>query len=218
MKPSSAQAGRPFTRRSAISNALLGNPVAARQQASEALELSSGRDVSYAAAFAFASIGDTPRAQELASGLAMKYPQDTSVQFNYLPALRGLFALNQKDPQKATEILQAALPNELGIPAVAFISYYGHFYPAYVRGQAYLALNRGADATAEFQKILQHRGLLKTDPLSAMARLQLARALVMSGDAAKAKDAYRDLLAVWKDADANLTVLQRAKAEYARLQ
>ena len=74
-----------------------------------------------------------------------------------------------------------------------------------MRGQAYLALNRGADATAEFQRILQHRGLLKTDSLGAIARLQLARALVTSGDAAKAKDGYRDLLAVWKDADARLT-------------
>jgi tetratricopeptide (TPR) repeat protein len=141
--------------------------------------------------------------------LDKRFPEDTVVRFNYLPALRGQIALNRNDVPKSFEFLQAATPYELGG--------YAGLYPAYVRGEAYLAANRGSEAAAEFQKILDHRGIVLNDPIGALAHLQIGRAYAVQGDTAKARAAYQDFLALWKDADPDIPVLIFAKAEYAKL-
>ncbi|MEO7142844.1 MAG: hypothetical protein ABI165_05005, partial [Bryobacteraceae bacterium] len=202
----------------AVWEAFFGNAPAARRSAEEALKLSKSRDVEYAAAFALALVGDSARAQSYADDLDRRYPEDTSVQFNYLPALRARLALNHGEPSRAIELLQAAVPNELCITAIAFNGLFlGAFYPVYVRGEAYLAAHRGAEAATEFQKILDHRGLVFADPIGALAHLQLGRAFALSGDMAKARTAYRDFLTLWKDADPDIPILKQAKAAYAKL-
>ena len=110
-----------------------------------------------------------------------------------------------------------ATPYENAVPGISFFGFYGAFYPAYVRGEAYLATHRGTEAAAEFQKILDHRGLVLADPVGAMARLQLGRAFALSGDKNKARAAYRELLELWKNADSDIPILKQAKAEYAGL-
>ena len=201
----------------AVWDAFFGNTPEARQRAA-ALELSKGRDVEYAAAFALAVAGDSARAQTLASDLEKRFPEDTSVRFNYLPALRALLALNHGEPAKAIEMLQIAVPYELAVPGVDFNAFFGGFYPVYVRGEAYLAAHQGAEAAAEFQKILDHRGIVGCDPIGALAHLQLGRAFALSGDKTRAKAAYQDFLTLWKHADPEIPIFKQAKAECARLQ
>ena len=171
----------------ALWEAFFGNAPEARQSAMAALELSKDRDVEYGAAFALALSGDSPRAQTLANDLEKRFPEDTSVRFSYLPALRALLALNHGEPAKAIELLQVAVPYELGAPPSSFHGFFGALYPVYVRGEAYLAAHQGAEAAAEFQKILDHRGIVVSDPIGALAHLQLGRAFALSGDKTKAK-------------------------------
>jgi tetratricopeptide (TPR) repeat protein len=201
----------------AVWEAFYGNAVAARQSANKALMLGRGRDVDYAAAFALALSGDLPRSRALAEDLAREYPEDTSVQFIYLPTLRALFSLNGHDPAAAIQALQIALRYDLALGAVGFRGRFGGLYPIYVRGQAYLAAQQPAAAAAEFQRILDHRSIVLVDPMDALARLQLARALALAGDTVKAKGVYEDLLRLWKNADPDIRVLEQAQAEYARL-
>jgi tetratricopeptide (TPR) repeat protein len=118
----------------------------------------------------------------------------------------------------AIEQLQAAHTYEFADPAISFLAYFGSLYPVYARGEAYLAAHKDAEAAAEFQKILDHRGLVLADPMAARARLELGRAWAESGDIVKAKASYTDFLALWKDADPDIPILKQAKAEYARLQ
>jgi len=150
--------------------------------------------------------------------LEAQYPEDTALRFSYLPALRGLLALNHGKPSRAIELLRVAVPYDLGQPRSKIQGFFGSLYPIYVRGEAYLAAKRGTDAAAEFQKILDHRGIVDSDPIGALAHLQLGRAYTLSGDKIKAKAAYQDFLALWKDADPDIPIFQRAKREYARLQ
>ena len=201
----------------AVWEALFGNAPAARRSASAALELSNGRDVEYGTAFALAVAGDLQRARSLAADLQKRFPEDTSVQFNYLPALGALFALSRHEPRKAIEVLEVDVPYELAVPPIDFNEFFGGLYPVYVRGEAYLAAHRGPEAAAQFQKILDHRGIVAGDPIGALARVQLGRAYAMAGDAAKAKVSYQDFLALWKDADSDIPILKEAKAEYAKL-
>ncbi len=182
-----------------------------------ALDLSTGRDVAYAAAFALALTGELSRSQDLSKELESRYPQDTTVQISYLPALRGLIALQQGKPADALQKLEPALSNEFALPGTAFFASFGSLYPAYVRGQTYLAAKRPADAAVEFRKIISHRGLVMEDPVDALARLQLARALVASGDTVRARVAYQDFLALWKDADPDIPILTQARAEHTKL-
>jgi tetratricopeptide (TPR) repeat protein len=182
-----------------------------------ALELSKGRDVEYGAAFALALAGDFSRSQALASDLEKRFPEDTSVQFSYLPALRGLFALNRHEPQKAVELLQAAAPHDFAVPPIDFNTFFGGLYPVYVRGEAYLAAHQSTQAVTEFQKILDHRGIVAGDPVGALARLQLGRVFALLGDKIKAKTAYQDFLTLWEDADPDIPILTQARAEYAKL-
>jgi hypothetical protein len=173
--------------------------------------------VEYGAAVALAIAGDSGRSQTIAADLARRFPEDTAVQFSYLPVLRALLALNHGEPAKAIELLQLTVPYELGAPPSAFFGFFGALYPAHVRGEAYLAAHQGADAATEFRKILDRRGVVINDPIGALARLQLGRACAMSGDKTNAKAAYQDFLSLWKDADPDIPILKQARAEYARL-
>ena len=202
---------------SALRESLFGNAHAARQSAMAALELSKGREVEYGTAFALVLSGDSVRTQALANDLERRFQEDTSVRFSYMPALRARLALNHGEPSKAIELLRIAVPYELGAPRSSFFGFFGTFYPVYTRGEAYLAARQGTEAAAEFQKILDHRGIVVSDPVGALARLQLARAFALSGDTAKAKSAYQDFLTLWKDADSDIPVLKQAKAEFAKL-
>jgi eukaryotic-like serine/threonine-protein kinase len=197
----------------AVWEAFFGNSSEAGKRAMAALDLSKNQEVLYGAAFALALSGHSSGAQTLADVLASRFPQDTSVRFSYLPALRARLALNRGDVSKAFEVLQSAVAHELGASRALF----GALYPIYVRGEAHLAAQQGAEAAADFQKILEHRGIVVSDPVGAMARLQLGRALVLSGDKTKAKAAYQDFLALWNDADPDIPIFKQAKAEYAKL-
>jgi len=202
----------------AVREALFGNAPEARRRAAAVLEFSGNQDAEYGAALALALVGESARSQKLADEMDKRSPEDTIVQLNYLPVLRAIIALNRGDPSKAIELLQAAAPYELGYLGADTIGFVGSLYPIYTRGEAYLAAKRGAEAAAEFQKILDHRGIVATDPIGALAHLQSGRAFVLSGDKAKAKTAYQDFLTLWKDADPDIPILKQAKAEYARLQ
>jgi tetratricopeptide (TPR) repeat protein len=193
----------------ALREALFGNAAEAQQRAAAALALSTGRDVQYGAALALAMAGDAARAQVLADDLARRFPEDTVVQFNYLPTIQAQLALVSNDASKAIGTLQSAAPYELGS--------IGTLYPVYVRGQAYLAGHQGNEAAAEFQKILDHRGVVQNAPIGALAHLGLARAHALQGDSAKSRTAYNDFLTLWKGADPNIPILLEARAEYAKL-
>jgi ATP/maltotriose-dependent transcriptional regulator MalT len=169
--------------------------------------------VEYGAAFALAQAGDLAQAEMLADDIEKRSPEDTSARFSYLPTLRAVFALQHGDAAKAVQELESATANELGQPRLLI----GPMYPVYVRGEAYLAEGRGAEAAAEFTKILDHRGVVVSDPVGALARLELARAYRMAGDRVQAKTAYEDFLALWKNADADLTLLAQAKRENGEL-
>ena len=201
----------------ALWEAFFGNAPAARRRAAEALELSKDREVEYGAAVALTIAGDSGRSQTIAADLERRFPEDTAVQFSYLPVLRALLALNHGEPAKAIELLQITVPYELGSPPSAFFGFFGPLYPVYVRGEAYLAAHQGPEAAAEFRKILDHRGVVINDPIGALAHLQLGRAFAMSGDKTKAKAAYQDFLSLWKDADPDIPIFKQAKSEYARL-
>jgi serine/threonine protein kinase/Flp pilus assembly protein TadD len=202
----------------AVWEALFGNAPAASRSARVALDLSGDREVEYGAAFALALAGDSARAQTLANDLEKRFGEDTSVRFAYLPEIRALVALNRRSPSTALDLLESAAPYELGEPRSSIHGYFGALYPIYVRGEAYLAAHQGAKAAVEFQKILDHRGIVVSDPIGALARLQLGRAFAMSGDKTKAKTAYQDFLSLWKDADLDIPTLKQAKEEYAKLQ
>ena len=169
-----------FEAATAVWEAFYGNAAAARQSAAKALELGRGREVDYAAAFALALSGDLPQSRALAEDLAREFPEDTSVQFMYLPTLRALFSLNTHDPAAAIQALQTASRYDLALGGVGFIGRFGGLYPIYVRGLASLAARQPAEAAPEFQRILDHRSIVLVDPMDAMARLQLARALALS--------------------------------------
>jgi tetratricopeptide (TPR) repeat protein len=156
--------------------------------------------------------------QTLANDLETRFPEDTAVKFNYLPALRALFALSDKDPRHAIELLQVAAPYELGSPQSSFFGFFGAMYPVYVRGLAYLAAHRGDEAAAEFQKILDHPGIVLSDPISPVVHYQLGRAYAASGEMEKATLAYHDFLTLWKDADREIPLLKEASAEYEKAQ
>jgi DNA-binding winged helix-turn-helix (wHTH) protein/tetratricopeptide (TPR) repeat protein len=206
-----------FETRVALRDAFFGNAPAAKRSAMEALALARNREVQYGAAFALALSGDSSRAQTLANDLEKNFPEDTAVRFSYMPSVRALLALNHGDPAKAIELLQIAVPNELGQPRSAINGFFGALYPVYVRGQAYLASRQDAQAAGEFQRILDHRGTVVSDPISVLAHLQLGRAYALSGDTTRAKVAYHDFLTLWKDADPDIPILKQAKAEYAKL-
>ena len=204
----------------AMREALFGNALAARQRAGDAVELSKSRDVEYGAAFALALSGDSSRSQKLAEDLSRRFPEDTIVRFTYVPTIRALVALNHSQPSKAIELLQTAISYEGGTPIEGgseFLLGAGSFYPAYVRGLAYLASHHGTEAAAEFEKILDHRGVVLCDPIGALAYVQVARTYALSGDKTKAKSAFQDFFTMWKDADPDIPIFKQVKAEYTKV-
>jgi len=201
----------------ALREALFGNPAAALQRVDAALVLSTNaRDVEFASAMALARSGQAARAQTLADSLAKSFPQDTIVKFNYLPTIRAQFAVDHHNSPEAIEALDIAAPFEFGQPGDA--SFMPALYPVYVRGEAYLSAHQGREAAAEFEKILNHRGVVTNEPIGALAHLGLARAYVLQGDTVKARAAYQDFLTHWKDADPDIPIFIAAKSESARLQ
>jgi eukaryotic-like serine/threonine-protein kinase len=207
-----------YSATSGLREALFGNAKEARQRSSLALTRSTGIDVQYASALASAYAGDTGRAQGLTDELNKRFPEVTTVQLNYLPTVRAKLALNRRNPSEALEILRTAVPYELGTTTFSGEYAWNGLYPVFVRGEAYLAAHEGSAAAAEFQRILDHRGIVWNSPIGALAHLQLGRAYVMAEDTAKAKSAYQDFLTLWKDADPDIPILKQAKAEYAKLQ
>jgi eukaryotic-like serine/threonine-protein kinase len=156
--------------------------------------------------------GNNTRAQSLADDLARRYPGDTLLNTNFLPTIRAQIALNRHDPANAVDLLESASQYELSD------QWWGFLGPIYVRGEAYLMARRGAEAAAEFQKIIDHRGITANSPAGALAHLQLGRAFALMGDNNKARTEYQNFLMLWKDADLEIPALKQAKAEYAKLQ
>jgi hypothetical protein len=193
----------------ALREALAGNVQGARQHAALALKHPAYRGRRYVVGCALAYAGENAQEASLIEDLGRDFPQDTVVQFAYLPTLRAKLALNSGKSAEAIESLKSALPYELGTVVL---------YPTYVRGEAYLAASQGREAALEFQKILDHRGLLLNDIIGALSHLQIGRAYALEGDSAKAKAAYQDFLTLWKDADPDVAILKQAKTEYAKLQ
>ena len=201
----------------AVCEAQFENFAAAQRWARSALDLAKNRDVGYAAGFALSLSGDLAASQRRAEDLAKRFPEDTPVQFEYLPTLRALSANSRRAPLDAVKELETAIPFDLALPGTAMFAKFGGLYPAYVRGLGYLQAGRGREAASEFQKMLDHRGIVLADPIGALAHLQLGRAYTVAGDGPKAKSAYQDFLTLWKDADRDIPILIRAKAEYAKL-
>jgi tetratricopeptide (TPR) repeat protein len=203
----------------AVWEAACGNAAEGKRYATAALERSTGRDVEFTAALAHGLAGGSPQSEALAEDLDRRFPEDTFAKFTYVPVLRGLAELRRGKPVESVELLQTALRYELAVTGLNFPQFYlGGLYSAYVRGEALRAMRRHADAAAEFQKILDHRGLVGLDPIGTLVHLQLGRALAMSGDASRARSAYEAFLMLWKDADADVPILKSATAEYQRLQ
>jgi eukaryotic-like serine/threonine-protein kinase len=199
----------------AVREAEFGNVAAARQGVAAALALSPGRDVEMLSALALARSGETARAKTIVAELEKNYPSHTVLKVYWLPTIKAAVELDANNTAQSLVFLEAAAPYELGGPPQFQL---GTLYPAYIRGQAYLAAHNGTAAAAEFQKFLDHRGIVINFPLGALAHLGLARAYALSGDTAKAKTAYNDFLTLWKDADPDIPILKQAKAEYAKLQ
>ena len=201
----------------AVYEAFYGDTGLAKHSADAALKLSSGRDVVYAAAFALARAGEYSRAEALAVDLSKRFPEDTSVQFSYLPTLRALFALHRNEPAKAVEELEPAVQQEYAQTGVSFFAFFGNLYPTYVRGQAYVAQKNYPAAIAEFQKIVDHPGLVLSDPMGVITRVELARAYAAMGDKTKTAEMYKQVVEMWKEADKN-PVIDQVKNEAVRVQ
>ncbi|HXX13452.1 MAG TPA: protein kinase [Candidatus Eremiobacteraceae bacterium] len=192
-----------------------GNRGQALADTKAALKLAPNRDVRAISALVLARAGDTTGAEKLTADLDKAFPLDTLVQRYWLPTVRAAVSLEQKDPNRAIELLKVANPIELSSITADLTIF---LCPAYVRGEAYLMLRDGNRAAAEFQKFIDHRGVVMNFPWGALARLGLARAYAMEGNTAKARAAYQDFLQLWKDADPDIPILKQAKAEYAKLQ
>jgi len=189
-----------------VLEASLGNIQEAHQKATEALTSPVDRDVKMSIASALALCGDTNRAQKLIDELAKDSPLDTLLNNVSLPVARAIIELQHNNPTRAISLLEAASPYDLA-----------DYGPLYVRGEAFRSAHEGAKAAAEYQKILDHRGIDPLSPVYAMARLGLGRAYALQDQTAKARTAYQDFLALWKDADPDIPILKQAKEEYEKL-
>jgi tetratricopeptide (TPR) repeat protein/predicted Ser/Thr protein kinase len=227
IRADSKETGAIWQENAAIEQAAYGNPAEARQVAAEALKLApTSQGVEVEAALAFAMAGDTARAESMAQDLGKRFPLDTQMHSLWLPAIQAQLALDKKNPAAALNALQAASPMELG--QVQFVANMSCLYHVYVRGEAYLAAGQGKEAAAEFQKIIDHSGIVWNCWTGALAHLGVARANALQSrtsegadrDAARVRAlaAYKDFLTLWKDADPGIPILKQAKAEYAKLQ
>ncbi len=193
-----------FSGKAAMVEAVCGN---FRLAQASARQIAPSRSVE--AAIALALSGDTPRAQAYVDEVARRYPSNLWFDTFERPLVQAAIEIQQGNPSKAIDLLEPLSPYGLGWGRPLF--------PIYLRGQAYLGARRGKEAAADFQKILDHRGVDSTSPFYALAHLGLARAWAQAGDTAQSRRAYEDFLAVWKDADPDIPILLEAKAEYARL-
>ncbi|MGA9883377.1 MAG: tetratricopeptide repeat protein [Candidatus Acidiferrales bacterium] len=193
----------------AVNEGLEGDSGEAKDWAARALKAAGGRAVQANAALGLALAGSADEAKKIADDLNGNFPEDTFVQNGYIPEIRAVLAIHQGNAQEAIDFLRAASPYELGFQL--------RLTPAYLRGQAYLAAHNGAGAASEFQKILDHPGVVVNSPVDSLAHLGLARAYALEGDKAKAQTAYQDFLALWQHADPDVPILKQAKAEYAKL-
>ena len=228
IKADSKETGAIWQAIAAQREAVYGNSAEARQSAAEALKLdATSQGVGVEAGLAFAMAGDTARAESMAQDLGKRYPVDTQVQSLWLPPIQAQIALNKKNPAAALSALQPATsPLELG--QIGFVANLSCMYPTYVRGDAYLAAGQGAAAAVEFQKIIDHSGIVWNCWTGALARLGVARANALEAKTSQGADAdaarvralaaYKDFLALWKDADPEIPILVAAKSEYAKLQ
>ena len=201
----------------AVWEAFCGDTLGAKQDAEAALMLSDAREVAYAAGLGLGVSGEISRSDALASDLEKRFPEDTFAKFTYVPVLRSVSALHRGRPSDSIEQLQIALRYENAANGLDFNSYLGGLHSAYLRGEAFMAAHQYPEAAAEYQKVLDHRGIVGADPIGALAHLQLGRVFVSSGDKVKAKAAYRDFLTLWKDADPDVPILRQANGEYAKL-
>jgi serine/threonine protein kinase/tetratricopeptide (TPR) repeat protein len=199
----------------ALREALVGNSNLAQEGAAAALRLTNSRDVQFLAVMAYAAGGDASKAQTLVDDSKKRFPEDTVAQFIEIPTIEGQIALTHHDSSKALEILQSSSRYELGQIGAGGLT--PALYPVWVRAEAYRLAGQGAEAAREYQKILDHRGAVTNGIIGALAHLGMARAYVLQGDTAKARVAYQDFLALWKDADADIPILVAAKSEYAKL-
>ena len=199
----------------ATREALFGNSEDAKNAAGSAIKLSKDRDVLYGAAFAFAWTGTEPQATTIVHDLEKHFPEDTFVNGIYLPTLRAILARTHHDSSRADELLHTTAQYEMSVPGTWF-GFFGMMYPTYVRGMAYLDAHEADKAAAEFKKIVEHRGFVASDPMGALASLQLARSLSMQGNAGAAESEYRKIRAIWKGADQDAPVIRQAKLESVR--
>jgi tetratricopeptide (TPR) repeat protein len=206
-----------FETRPALWDAFFEDSIDARRTATNAMALAGNREVNYGAALALALSGDSTQAEKLANDLEKRYPEDTSVKFSYLPVIRAAVAMHHGEPLKAIDALQVSVPYEMGSPRSSQTGFFGSLYPVFFRGEALLAAHKGTEAANEFQKILSHRGITIGDPVLVLAHVGLARAYALSGEPAKARAQYEEFFALWKNADPDCPILQRATAEYRNL-
>jgi eukaryotic-like serine/threonine-protein kinase len=226
IRADSKESGAIWLGNAALREAAFANATDAKQEAAKGLNLyPASQGVELEAALAFAMAGDTVRAESLGQDLNKRFPLDTQMQSLWLPAITAQLALNRKNPAVALNALQAATPIELGL--IPFVANLSCLYPTYIRGEAYLAAGQGSAAAAEFQKILDHSGIVWNCWTGALAHLGVARANALRSRTAEGADAdaarvralaaYKDFLALWKDADPDIPILKQAKAEYAKL-
>jgi len=227
IRADSKESGAIWQANAALQQAAYANAAEARQSAADALKLApASQGVEVESALAFAMAGDTARTESLAQDLGKRFPLDTQMQSLWLPAIQAQLALNKKNPAAALNTLQAASPIELG--SIQFVANLSCLYHVYVRGEAYLAAGQGSTAAAEFQKILDHSGIVWNCWTGALAHLGVARANALQAKTSRGADAdaarvralaaYKDFLALWKDADPDIPILKEAKAEYAKLE
>jgi tetratricopeptide (TPR) repeat protein/predicted Ser/Thr protein kinase len=219
------EAGAIWYENAALREGALGNVLEAKQAAADGLKLSpTGQAVNVEAALAYAMAGDTARAESMAQDLNKRFPLDTQLHSLWLPAIRAQVALDRRNPSAAIDSLQAAIPIELG--QIAFVANLSCLYPTYIRSEAYLAAGQGQPAAAEFQKILDHSGIVWNCWTGSLARLGVGRANALEAKTSQGADAdaartralaaYEDFLTLWKDADPDIPILKQAKAEYAK--
>ena len=209
------EAAAEYQSHSAVREALAGDMPSAKRDAQTALALSAGRQVEGFSAIALGLAGDSAQAERLAADLGKRFSEDTVVKFDYLPMIQAATALHSSDGNKAIDALSASAPYELGEtnPSFTFA-----LYPVYLRGEAYLAAKQGAAAVSEFQKILDHAGVVGNEPLAALAHLGLGRGYALAGGSAQSRTAYQDFFRLWKGADPDIPILIAAKSEYAKMQ
>ena len=197
--------------------AVYGNPDRSTRHALAARQLAGGRDADFPSGVALALSGNASSTLDIVKRLETEYPEDTCVRFTYVPVLRALLEMIAGNAQNAIELLSMSKAYEFAQNGIGFFRFYGALYPTYVRGLAYRQLHKNGEAAAEFQRMLDHPGLLLADPIGPAARLQLARALRDSGETARAKAVYSEFLSLWKDAEPDIPLLLQAKTEFAGL-